>query len=98
MSAHLLEDFGSTVDADHTARSHQSRQIHRDRARSAAHIEQIESRSKGGQEIAGRVLRCSPRVTPKHRFMMPVCIDLVCHRLLEPAEHDRYLCIYAFPV
>ena len=68
------------VDANHAAWRDLTREIHGDRARPAAHVEQVEPRSKGRQEIARRVLGGSPGVAAEHRLMMTVRIDFVRHR------------------
>src|SRR6266566_2612600 len=74
MSARLCEHFGSAVNADDAARRHQPREIYCDRARPTTHVEELEPRSKRGQEVAGRILRRAPSVTAQHRFVMPMGI------------------------
>src|SRR4029450_3364124 len=101
----LCDDFGGPVDADRPTWRYPAREIHGDCARPAAHIEQIESRSQGSQEVAGRVLRRAPRMTAQNRFVMPVGIDFLCHwysalprvRLLLIEELQRHRAVRGRP-
>ena len=86
VGARLCEHFGSAIEADDAARRHQPREIHCDRARPTAHVEEVEPRSKGGQEVAGGVLCRAPCVTAQHRFVMSMGIDVVRHRHRDSAD------------
>ena len=89
----LLDDLLRGVDTGDMALRNAIGQVRRDRAGTAANVEDRRVRGQVRQQVRRRVLRRAPQVRPQHRLMMTVCV-YVCHlAILETVLNDEQTCL-----
>jgi len=68
---------GGPVDTHDVTRGDAGREVHRDGARAAAHVEQPLARLQRRQQVTGGVLRRAPPVRAQHALVVAVRVDVV---------------------
>ena len=78
-ASHVARAFGKDilggVDPGNPSRSHEPGKVARDRARAAADIEEVETRTELRDQVRGGVLRCPGTVGAKDAVVMPVGVQ-----------------------